>query len=196
MADTTHPDDADDPPEEHEPLGLLWPEMDDADPDRLDHETAAIAARRVKVFQAYLRRRSVLAIVEEVGCSRRTVYRDIRHVLDNYKRLVLKDAGELLARQLAKLERQSAEAWAAWERSKGEVVETQTEQRTRDQWKAQGARVKKRQRDGDPRFLLLVNKFWLQECQLYGLLKPDASKDAHKLPPVKLVAGFDPAEVV
>lgn len=175
---------------------LLWPEAAPDDAGAVDHETAVMAERRAKTFRVFARGRSMREVAAEVGSSLSTVCRDVHHVLDGYRLVALQDAAALVGRQLAKLGEMQAAAWEGWLRSIGEQVERQAARRGRGEEVAKEARVRRRQRDGDPRFLMLLERYWRCECLLMGLLSRDDLKNKTTLPPTKLVAGIDPAEVV
>lgn len=76
------------------------------------------------------------------------------------------------AKQLAKIDAVEVEAWAAWERSKGQVEETETERQANGETTKQSARVKKQTRDGDPRWLTVIQSCIDQRCKILGLNAP------------------------
>lgn len=184
-------------PEATEPplaLRLLWPEMAPEPVDSLDQESAALAERRAKVFRLYARGLSIRAIAEHesVKASKSTVGRDVQHVMDSYRLIAMQDAAAHVARELSRLAILEAEALDAWDRSKGE----QREEASASRGEFQSSSTKRRTRDGNPSFLKIAVVCWDRRCRLLGLLKSDDFRADAGLPPVKLVAGMDPTELV
>jgi len=177
-------------------LRLLWPESAPETAQSVDQESAAMAERRARVFRLYARGKTMRQVAEEAGTSLATVCRDVNHVLDAYRLAALQDAHHHVARELARLAAIEAELWDAWERSKGEATETTTARRGGASGEAGESRTRRRQRDGDPRVMRLVLGCWERRCRLLGLLRAEDFKDTGAMPPVKLVAGLDPAELV
>lgn len=177
-------------------LRILWPELEPESPDQpLDQETVAIAERRAKVFRLYTRGKSIRMIAEDASlrCSKSTVARDVQHVLQSYQKIVMQDARAHVIREVAKLTEMEAEAWDAWEKSRGEHIERNEEERD---GKPGLRKTKRRLREGDPRYFKLALMCCDRRCRLVGILKAEDFKKDAGLPPVKLVAGIDPAEVV
>lgn len=97
-------------------------------------------AEKGKVKPEILERRRQVAILwnqmgytvqrsaEELGFSNSTVLNDRRWLLDCWQKTVQADVVEIVAREMNKLEAQEAELWAAWEKSKEDVIQTTTEQ--------------------------------------------------------------------
>ncbi len=170
---------------------ILWAEQADEAIDRLDNESAVLMERRARAFRLYSRGHTMRRIAEMTESSTPTVCRDIREVMEGFRKIVRQDVDVQVSRELGRLAALELEAWEAWDRSKVEKVETTTSKSDH----ATAARVAKKQRDGDPRFLLVLEKLWQNRCRLLGLLA-DNSKQSTTTPPVKLVAGVIPEEVV
>lgn len=153
-----------------ESIQLLWPEAGEEKIGDVDTETALLAERRAKAFRLYTRGLTLKQVSEEMveggkGPSIATVSRDVNHVLAGYRRMAAQDAALHLARELGRLNTLEAEAWEAWERSKGELVETFTGKTDR----GSSARVVKRQRIGDARFMKIILDIHAQRCEMLGL---------------------------
>lgn len=180
------------------PLSFFFPEITPDEARCIDSETVVIMERRVRVMALYRRGRTMKAIADEVRCSLGTVHGDIHAVLEGYKRMSGRDAAAHVADSLQRLAAREADIEGEWEKSKGESVETYTGRRgVKGGGSSDEAKVKKKQRYGDPRLAALLLGCWDRRCRLLGLLKSDdfrASRDA--LPPVKYVAGVDPVELV
>lgn len=175
---------------------LYVPELDADEARNLDHESALIVNRRVRVMHLYRKRRTMPAIAQEVGCSVGTVHRDIHIVLDGYRRQLALDSKLHVAHELQRLAHREAEIELDLERSRGDLVEkSRTGKRDSDGDGTVGGSVKKRQRYGDPRLHALLVQCWRARCVLLGLLDK-AETGADKLPAVKVVAGLNPLEVV
>jgi hypothetical protein len=186
-------------PAEPEPpphaIRLLWPEAAPESPDKVDNESAILNERRVKAFRLYTKGRTMRQIAEEIKCSLGTVSNYVNHILASYRLMGLQDAKFHLDREVAKLATVEAELWEAWEKSKGMVIEETTGRRGTSGGDFAQASIKRRQRDGDPRWMKLIQDNVRQRCRLLGI-EPDEAKIRDGLPPVKLVAGIDPLEVV
>lgn len=173
-------------------LRLLWPELEPESPDQpLDNETAIIAERRAKVFRLYTRGFSIRAIAEDetLTCSKSTVAKDVRHVLDSYLRIALQDAAAHVALQLTKLAHAEIEALDAWERSKRVSEETELEESEGERTSTR-MKEKKKQRDGNPQFLALYIDCYRERCKLLRLVGQDSdAAPARGHAPLVLVRG-------
>lgn len=176
------------------PLSLFFPEVTDEEAKCLDGETVRIAERRARVMALYRRGLSMETIRKEVGCSIGTVHHDIHTVLEGYRRLAGRETAQLVADALQRLTARETDIEREWEKSKGELTETATSKRDGRAPQA-SASVKKKQRYGDPRLSAQLLQCWDRRCRLLRLLNDDDLK-GDGLPPVKLVAGLDPAELV
>lgn len=144
----------------------LWPELDDDPIESLDAESALMAENRAKAFRLYTRRNSMRQVATELGVNASTICRWVNHVLDAYKRIAQQDAINHVAAELSRLATIETELWEAWDRSKGEAVETFTG-KTNDK---STARVTKKQRHGDPRIMKLILDAYAQRCKLLGII--------------------------
>ena len=174
------------------PLSFFFPEVTEGEARILDRETLRIMQRRVRVIGLYRQRMTMMAIAEEVGCSYGTVHSDMHTVLEGYKRIAAHNVQDHLADQLQRLAAREADIEAEWEKSKGDRVETFAEQRS----SGNTAKLKKKQAYGDPRLAHILLQCWDRRCRLLGLLEAGDVRGRDGLPPVKLVAGLDPLEVV
>lgn len=69
---------------------------------------------------------------EKIGCAPSTVCKDRKILMDIWRDVVTADINDLAARELAKLDKEEAELWLAWERSKQDRTRaTQHEKRER-----------------------------------------------------------------
>lgn len=188
-------------------IRILWPEVVPEDQDRLDHESAVMAERKAKVFRLFTRGMSCRAIADYLASESNsskaveprhysTISRYVKEIFDNYRLISLQDAASHTAQALAKLDVMESELWAAWDRSKGEFIETTTGRRTTAAGSNDIAAVKKKQRNGEPKIMTLIQGVWDRRCKLLGLLKTDDFRAMNGLPPVKFVAGIDPVDAV
>ncbi len=173
-------------------LNILWPEVEPGPLETLDAESAVMAEARAKAFRLYTRRMSLRQIADELKIHHSTAGRYVNQVLDGYRRYAMQDARAHLAAELGRLATLEAELWEAWDRSKGEAVETFTGKTDR----GSSAKVTKKQRHGDPRIMKLLLDAWDKRCRLLGLLAGGDAKSASGTPPVKFVAGINPEELV
>lgn len=171
--------------------------MTEEEAKTLDNETVIIMERRARVMSLYRSGRTMRDITTEVKVSLRTIHKDIHFVFDGYKRIAARNAAEHIADALQRLTSREIDIEQEWEKSKGEYVETVSGRRAQGQEASDMASVKKRQRYGDPRLATLLLQCWDRRCKLLGLLSGDDLKAlASTLPPVKMVKGINPAELV
>lgn len=189
-------------------IRILWPEVAPEDQDRLDHESAVMAERKAKVFRLYTRGMSCRAIAEQLAAESSmpskaveprhysTISRYVKEIFDNYRLISLQDAASHTAAMLARLDQMEVELWAAWDRSKGEFTEQSTGRRQTASGSYDVASVKKKQRLGEPKLMALIQGCWDRRCKLLGLMKAEDFKAMNGMPPVKIVAGMAPEDLV
>jgi hypothetical protein len=175
---------------------LLAPEFGDEGPDALDHEDNALAERRVRAHRLRLTGRKLAEIAAELKCSVPTVHRDLAHVRTSFKLLAQQDAADHQAQLLDELSFAKVEARSAWLESKNTSFETTATRRATESGAYNQTARKQRTREGNPAFL----KTYLEALRLHGaivgLTGGNDTKDKAGPPPVKLVAGIDPVELV
>lgn len=176
------------------PLSFFFPTITEAESRCLDGETFRIAERRAKVADLYSRGWSMDTIRVEMKCSVGTVWSDIHTVLEGYRKIAARSAADHLASMLQLIAYREAQVVADLDRSRGEFLETMTNRRTGRSGDFNQASVKKRQKYGDPKLHAILQGYVDRRCKLYGLLNAEDFKDVRGIPPVKLVAGFDPVE--
>jgi hypothetical protein len=178
-----------DPPDERpRPLTDFVALLTETEAVTLDAETDRILERRARVAEARARRKSIRQIADEVKCSVGTVHHDLDVLRRGYLRLAAVSTAEHVAQALQDLEARYQAAWAAWERSCGEKTETTTERRD-GRLASAGARVKRMQRDGDPRWAAAVRACWTDYCLLMGLFTREDLKAARDAAHPPLVVG-------
>jgi hypothetical protein len=118
-------------------------------------------------------------IAAKVGVTREQITYDLARIREEWVRQAQASMGELVARELAKLDRIEAEAWAAWERSRRNRERKRTKKTTgaRDQLEAA---VESEERDGDPRWLAEVRECVAQRCKLLGINAPEQHQHTGK----------------
>lgn len=176
------------------PLHYFWPGLTDEESQTIDNETFVIQERRAKVAKLYAKGYSYRRMVEEVGCSKTTIGRDVLEVHKHWQRVAVRSMGEQIAMALMRLATLEQDYEEQWERSKGDYTETVSGQRGAGKSASQHATIRKRQKYGDPKLAKLLLECWDRRCKLLGLLKVELGGDS-MLPPVKYVAGLDPVEV-
>jgi len=182
-------------------LALLWPETASAPGEAADHnldnERFLVAERRAKSARLYQQKKTMRQIAAELKVSLQTVHADIHAVLEGWKLYARQNMAQLIVSEIARLAHREADIEIEWERSKGSYTEDNAQTGSRGQNSFSQASRKTRQRYGDPRLAALLLKCWEMRCKLLGMLKPDdLSSRGDTLPPVKLVAGIDPVELV
>ena len=182
-------------------LALLWPETAPAPGEsadlNLDDERFIMAERRAKAARLYQQKKTMRQIAAELKVSLRTVHTDIHAVLAGWKLYARQNIAELIVSELARLANREADIEIEWERSKTSYSEDNAQTGTRGSNAFNQASRKTRQRYGDPRLAALLLKCWEMRCKLLGMLKPDdLSSRSDSLPPVKLIAGINPVDLV
>jgi hypothetical protein len=144
--------------------------------ERLDHESAIIAERRMKAARLYAAKKPMRAIAAELRCSLGTVHADIHFVVNHWRKAAIQDVGHVLAIELLRLESIEEQFWqlAELSREQGDLT-------------AVGHHLDS---------MLGIIKI---RCNLLGLTGgkgiPGRENDSPKVL-VKLVAGVDPMELV
>lgn len=165
----------------------FWPEIS-PDDKPLDNRSLAIAERRAKAARLYVDRKPMRQIADALGCSLGTTHNDLKVVLDGWKRMASKAMAEHVAEALAKLAALEASIQEQWDKSCRQADGA-------DEDETEWDRSQKKPSGGDPRYVALLQGCWDRRCKILGLLKSDDFK-GKGTPPTKLVAGFDPTEVV
>ena len=129
---------------------------------------------------------------------------DIINIIQEWQEQYLPDVNRMKATELARIDSLIQEAWKGWFKSQDEKETTETEH-TAQETKAQIGKVpvpifeetkskrKAENRDGDYKFLELIDKLIGRRCKILGLEAPsrheikDWRKEAER-------AGFDPGE--
>jgi hypothetical protein len=145
---------------------------------------ARVASRRALLAHLMLTGTNVATELqtklEEMGfqISLNTVHTDIRHVFEAWKTSAIHDMGAARAMECEKISRVEAEAWAGWERSKRDMTRTRRRKvisyEGLDSEDASGVECEEVHtdtllRDGDPRFLAVIDNCIKRRCALLGL---------------------------
>lgn len=147
--------------------------------------------RQNMVLEHYLRGKSFRQISKEVSCSLHTVHRDIAAIRDEWRRARAEKMGDAeMLMELARVDGIEREAWAQWESSKKEEVESHASTEVIIEQGPDGQSVRKpgkekitrktRIRNADPRYMDIVCWCVEQRCKLLGLINPAI----HKAPPI------------
>jgi hypothetical protein len=134
--------------------------------------TAAIAARRIKVSDWYLHGKTQWEIAELTKTNQATISRDIKAIIDAWKKEAINNIDELRAKELMKIDHLELEYTEAWDRSKGRKEITATERTDLAGGQRAKASVKHEDRDGNPAFLAGIQWCITKRCELLGLNAP------------------------
>lgn len=188
-------------------LALFFPHLTDQElQSPIDHESFLVAERRAKIASLRRQRKSHGQIATILGISKSTVNGDIHAVLDGYRRLAAVDAAYHIADALDALDAHMADLKEQWEKSKEPRKESASSRRTAAgrirnngeplaPGETETTSAKMKESLGDPRLAALWQQCWEKRCMLLGILNKADLKSAGP-PPVKMIAGIDPAEVV
>lgn len=131
---------------------------------------AASEKRQDAVVSAYLTGTSLRQIAAEFGITVNTVVKDVGRAREEWRKKAGLSYEEHLPQKLAEIERMRKEAWNGWKRSlRNERRRSVTEYTNADGCGTSTTSTTAR-RDGDPRFLSLLEKYMRLECQLTGML--------------------------
>ncbi len=193
----------------------FWHDIAEEDDKSLDAETMIIADRRRVIAKLYAQNLSMREIrdrliEQNVKVSLMTISRDVAAVHEWYLKAAVRHIAEWKSVALRKLQFLEQETLEQWQRSKGATVKTHSTRRTKPA--AGGAagspasaaksfdeayRVEKYETYGDPRLMALLIQIWDRQAQLFGLvIRTDVGQKLDELPPVKMVAGVNPVELV
>jgi hypothetical protein len=150
-------------------------------------------ARKQYIAAAYLQGHTQRQIAQHLGLTPGRVSQLLDEIRADWQRRYLADFDAKVQEELARLDQAEREAWQAWQDSRSmQEITTAQEQETPTvvpelRWDSKGkpvrlgvvqtlkatrATVQRRQRDGDPRFLLVITRCVDQRCKLLGLYAP------------------------
>lgn len=129
-------------------------------------------------------RREVMARLNLQTYSLDTVHRDINRMLAEAAARADYNMDEALNLELIRIDDMMREAWAAWEKSKEDYLDTQQIMRGTPKQTGKGEEsgvdttsMEQRRKEirscGDPRYLELVNKLLIERRKLLGLYAPE-----------------------
>jgi hypothetical protein len=124
-------------------------------------------ANLLTVSDLYLTGKTQAHIAGVIGCSQQQVSGYLKKLYKRWQADASANIDRLKARELARLDKVEAEAWAAWERSQedAETVTTNTGAQSGTTTKVEG-------QVGDPRFLERVGWCITQRCKIIGVEAP------------------------
>lgn len=130
------------------------------------------------IARLYLRGWLQKDIAIELNLSEATVSRDLAAIAEALEASAQEDVRIARSRELAKIDHLEREAWEAWEQSK---KPQRTTVKTGAEGQAARGQIKERQRDGDPRYMQVVQWCIEERARIRGLYAPTK------------VAGTDPS---
>jgi len=160
----------------------------------------------VEIARRYLHGMSQMEIAAELELSQSQISRDLKVLHDRWTKSALVDLNEAKARELARIDNLEREYWDAWRDSRGERLETNTEQiagdKTGDRKKVS---IKKVKLEGNPDFLAGIQWCIEMRCKILGIYQPGRASnplafiDYSRLNDAQLeriAAGEDPLRVL
>lgn len=129
-------------------------------------------------------RREVMARLNIQTYSLDTVHKDINRMLAKAVSRAEFNMDEMLQLELSRIDDMMREAWAAWEKSKEDYLDTQQIMRGTPKQTGKGEEsgvdttsMEQRRKEirscGDPRYLELINKLLIERRKLLGLYAPE-----------------------
>lgn len=135
--------------------------------------------RRVQVAHHYLSGKGQPTIAKIIGVSQRTVSNDLALIRKEWMEKATLDFTEAVSEQLAKLDKLEIEYWEAWEKSKTELLTTDTmvevvgaEEGGEEIVGAKRVSQHRMPREGNATFLAGVERCIAKRCELLGLNAP------------------------
>lgn len=128
-----------------------------------------IARDRKIIAYYYLRGKTQAEIAEFVDLSQSTISRDLSSLQNEWKESALIDFDAAKARELARIDLLEEEYWDAWDRSKRPKTETEKQASNRGDNTSMMSREKSVERDGNPAFLMGVERCIAERCKILGV---------------------------
>lgn len=126
----------------------------------------------VEIARRYLHGMSQMEIADELGISQSQVSRDLKVLHERWTKSALLDMNEAKARELARIDNLEREYWDAWRDSRGERLETNTEQIAGGSGDRKKVSVKKVKLEGNADFLAGIQWCIEMRCKIMGIWQP------------------------
>jgi hypothetical protein len=161
---------------------------------KLSQQRNEIKRRRLKVAMMYTEGLTLGQIADKLEVAEGTITKDMRDIRAYWLEKASLEMSERKAEELAKLDRVESEAWAAWQRSKESktTISEKFEDMRAPEPDDEEYRAKKRkggkpvyvpfkkitekktgERDGDPRYLEVIERCVTMRLRVLGMLKSD-----------------------
>ena len=127
-----------------------------------------------KTASLYLRGKSYGEIATELEISRDTVKNDMKRARVMWRKRATRTYAKHLHEQLAKLDEIENAAWAGWEKSLKDELDTGTEDSDTPRGSVSKTKVRRRSQSGNASMLKIINDTVRQRSELLGLLDSDA----------------------
>lgn len=102
-----------------------------------------------------------------------TVYKDVQHILAEWRKLRLEAIDDLKEAELARINALEREYWEAWERSKAEIEKRLEAVETGAKGTSTREQTTREERLADPRYLQGIQWCIEQRCKILGLNAPE-----------------------
>jgi hypothetical protein len=124
---------------------------------------------RVKVAEMYLQGKSQSAIAKVFKVSQQQIAYDLKIIRQRWLESSIRDFDAAKSEELAKIDLIESEAWDAWLKSKQFKETTTTEKGKAPGGDVDKTSIKKEAREGDPRFLGIVDNCIRRRCAILGI---------------------------
>lgn len=124
-----------------------------------------------RIAEMYLSGRTQSDIGNTLGLTQQTISNDLKALQKRWVESSLRDFDDLRAEQLAKIDKIEAHYWAAWDRSRTERKRNKVGRKTGDT-NTDSVETATEGRDGNPAFLMGVERCIDRRCKLLGLDAP------------------------
>lgn len=157
----------------------------------IKRKPAQVERDRRLIATLYLQGKIQPEIAYELKISQSTVSREIKLLVEDWKKERVYDINEAKAKELAKIDVLELEYWDAWSRSQNDAVK-----RIKGMSKTQGEyeSTSTEGQVGDARFLQGVMDCIKQRCAILGVEAPKAVMHEGEIGVIKGYVGFSPAQ--
>ena len=104
--------------------------------------------------------------------TRQQISLDLKGIFEEWRKESVRTLDERKAEELKRLDRIEAEAWLAWEKSKDEITRVMQEKKGGVNGTIERATVTKEKSNGDPRFMVVIDRCVERRAKLLGLDQP------------------------
>lgn len=126
----------------------------------------------VTLAKLYLQGVAQAVIAQQLGLARSQISYDLKQIRQRWRASTIVDFNEAVNRELERVDLIEAENWESWQASKQPLETTTTERLTAGAASSERARIQRRSRPGDPRYMDAIRWCVEQRIRVLGLAAP------------------------